>query len=189
MRRLARDRQRGMALLFVLVMLMLLAWFGLSAMRISSQHLMIVGNTQARSQATAAAQRAIEQTISSYQFVIDPKATAAAPVETDVDGDGHADFRAVLTPVPRCTRVRPIKTSELDITIRTDRACLMSSDAGGTQLVERPGAVVAAGDSLCASSEWDIAARADDPRSGTSAWVQQGIGIRVSKFDAANYCK
>ena len=183
------QRERGMALMFVLVMLMLLAWFGLSGMRISGQHMQIVGNTQARAHAVAAAQRAIEQTISSYQFVLDPKAVAAAPVETDIDGDGHADFTAVLTPAPKCTRVRPIKTSELDIALRTDRACLMSSDSGGTQLVERPGAVVAAGDSLCASSEWDVAARADDPRSGSSAWLQQGIGIRVSKYDASNYCK
>ena len=183
------GHQQGVALLFVLVMLMMLAWFGLSGMRLTGQHLQIVGNSQARQQASAAAQRAIEQTISSNQFALDPKAVAATPIDSDIDGDGTNDFRALLDPAPRCSRVRPIKTSELDVALPTDRICLMSSDAGGTHVVERPGTPVAAGDSLCAASEWDVAARVDDPRSGASVAVQQGVGIRVSKFDAASFCK
>lgn len=182
-------RERGMALLFVLVMLMMLAWLGLSGMRMTGQHLQIVGNSQARTQATAAAQRAIEQTISSNQFALDPAAVAAIPIETDIDGDGTNDFRAVLDPAPRCARVRPIKTSELDVARALDRVCLTSSDAGGTQVVDRPGTPVATGDSMCAASEWDIVARANDPRTGAAVAVQQGVGIRVSKFEAANYCK
>lgn len=184
-----RRRERGAALLFVMVMLMLLAWFGLSGLRTTGQHLLIVGNSQAKQQATAAAQRAIEQTISSNQFALDPTAVAAVPVPTDIDGDGSVDFTAVLDPRPRCNRVRPIKTAELDVDRRTDRVCLMSSDAGGTQMVERPGLPVATGDSLCAASEWDISARVDDPVTGADVLVQQGVGIRVSKFEAANYCK
>jgi hypothetical protein len=182
-------RERGMALLFVLIMLMMLAWFGLSGLRLTGQHLQIVGNSQARTQATAAAQRAIEQTISSNQFALDPRAVAAVPIETDVDGDGHNDFRAVLDPVPRCARVRPIKTSELDVALARDRVCLLSSDYGGTQVVERPGTPVATGDSMCAASEWDIVARVNDVRSGAAVAVQQGVGIRVGKYEASNYCK
>jgi hypothetical protein len=189
MKRPGGHRERGMALLFVLVILMMLAWFGLSGMRLTGQHLQIVGNSQARTQATAAAQRAIEQTISSNQFALDPRAVAAAPIETDVDGDGHNDFRAVLDPVPRCARVRPIKTSELDVALARDRVCLLSSDAGGTQRIEQPDTPVATGDSLCAASEWDIVARVDDRRSGAVVAVQQGVGIRVGKYEASNYCR
>lgn len=184
-----RRRQDGMALLFVLVMLMMLAWFGLSGMRMTGQHLQIVGNSQARTQATAAAQRAIEQTISSNQFALDPRAVAAVPIETDIDDDGRNDLRAVLDPVPRCARVRPIKTSELDVALARDRVCLVSSDAGGTQVVDVPGVPVATGDSMCAATEWDVVARVNDPRSGAAAIVQQGVGIRVGKYEAMNYCK
>lgn len=189
MTRAPRRSERGAALLFVLVMLVLLAWFGLSGMRATGQHLQIVGNSQARQQATAAAQRAIEQTISSNQFALDPAAVAAVPIDTDIDGDGTNDFRAVLDPRPRCARVRPIKTSELDVGLARDRVCLMSSDAGGTQVVDRPGTPVASGDSLCAASEWDLTARVDDRRSGAGVAVTQGVGIRVGKYEAANYCK
>jgi hypothetical protein len=181
--------ERGAALFVVLVILLVLAWLGLSGFRITGQHLQIVGNSQAREHATAAAQRAIEQTISSDLFARDPGVVAVAPIGTDIDGDGTVDYTARLEPRPRCTRVRPIKTAELDVMMRTDRVCMNSADAGGAQFIERPGAVVASGDSMCAASEWNVSARVDDPRSGASAALDQGIAIRVSKFDADNYCK
>ena len=71
-------KQKGAALFVVLVMLLVLAWIGMSGFRMSGQHLMIVGNSQAREHAVAAAQRAIEQTISSDMFARDPGAVAAA---------------------------------------------------------------------------------------------------------------
>jgi hypothetical protein len=182
-------RQRGAALMVVLVVLLLLAFMGLTAHRMTGQHLQVVGNAQSRTLASAAAQRAIEQTISSDQFARDPGAVAATPIDTDVDGDGVVDFTAVLDPRPRCTRVRPIKTAELNVAVRSDRVCLQSADAGGMLFIERPAAVVAAGDSLCASSEWDISARVTDAASGALAAVQQGIGIRVAKSDADSFCK
>ena len=111
------HRQRGATLFVVLILLIGLAWFALSAFRISSQHLQIVGNSQADIQATAAAQRAIEETISSNLFTKDPAAVAQTPIETDVDGDSKTDFTAKLDPAPKCIRVRPIKTMELDIAL------------------------------------------------------------------------
>ncbi len=182
-------KQQGAALFVVLVILLVLAWIGMSGFRMSGQHLMIVGNSQAREHAVAAAQRAIEQTISSDMFARDPGAVAAAPIETDIDGDGTADLSARLEPRPRCVRVRPIKTAELNPGLKSDRLCMTSADAGGAQFIERPSVAVAAGDSLCAASEWNVAARVDDPRSGASAAIDQGIAIRVTKFDAANFCK
>ena len=94
------PEERGAALLVVLVLLLILGWFTLSTFLVSGQHLQIVGNSQVRAQAAAAAQRAIEQTISSNLFTQDPAAIAAAPITTDVDGDGVPDFTATLTPQP-----------------------------------------------------------------------------------------
>lgn len=187
--RTPRQREQGAALFVVLVMLLVLAWLGLSGFRMSGQHLQIVGNSQEREHAVAAAQRAIEQTISSDLFARDPGAVAAAPIDTDIDGDGTIDYTARLEPRPRCTRVRPIKTAELDVALKSDRVCMNSADAGGAQFIDRPDAVVATGDSMCAASEWNVAARVEDARSGANAALDQGIAIRVSKFDAANYCK
>jgi hypothetical protein len=95
---------------------------------------------------------------------------------------------ATLTPVPKCFRVRPIKTMELDVTRSADRVCLQSS--GGTgNLFEVPNVAVAAGDSLCAYSEWNIGARVEDATTSTSVAVNQGVGIRVEKANANNFCR
>ena len=182
------PREGGAALFAVLVLMFVMGWFALSAFRISSQQLQIVGNGQAEQQALSAAQRAIDATISSNAFSKDPAGVAAIPVPTDVDADGDDDFTARLQPAPKCIRVRPIKTMELDIAKAGDRACLQSVGASGN-LVVRPGAVVASGDSLCANSEWNIAAAVADATTNTAVTVQQGVAIRVVATDAKNFCK
>ncbi len=181
--------QEGAALFVVVVLLLAMAWLVLSAFRISTQQLQIVGNSQAEQQATAGAQRAIEQTISSNLFTRDPVAVAASPIATDVDGDGVDDFSARLSPVPKCIRVRPIKTMELDIARAQDRVCLQSSGGGGNLIVTVPAGPVLAGDSLCANSEWNVSAAVDDAVTRTSVVVHQGVGIRVEKANADNFCK
>ena len=183
-------RQRGATLLVVMVILIAMTWFVLSGYRLSSQHLQIVGNSQARQQAQAAAQRAIEETISSNLFTKDPHAVAAAPIATDIDGDGVADLSAVLSPAPECYRVRNVKTSELDIANAGDRVCLQSTSGGGGVVVAGPNPLpTSAGNSLCAKTEWDVAARVDDARSGTSLTVHQGVAIRTEAANAGNFCK
>ena len=183
-----RARQRGAALFVVLVLLFAMAWFALSAFRISSQQLQIVGNTQADMQAAAAAQRAIDVTISSRDFATNPAAVARVPVATDVDGDGTADLVAKLEPAPRCIRTQPIKTMELDVMKAADRVCLQSSGSSGS-LITAPGAVVGAGDSLCANTEWNIAAAVADATSGSTVTVNQGVTVRVVASEAKNHCR
>lgn len=183
-------RQRGATLLVVMVILIAMTWFVLSGYRLSSQHLQIVGNSQARQQALAAAQRAIEETISSNLFTKDPLAVAAAPIATDIDGDGVADLIAVLSPAPGCYRVRNVKTSELDISNAGDRICLQSTSGGGGVIVAGPNLLpTSAGNSLCAKTEWDVAARVDDARSRTLLTVHQGVAIRTEAANANNFCK
>ncbi len=190
MTKTTEHRQRGATLLVVMVILIVMTWFVLSGYRLSSQHLQIVGNTQARQQALAAAQRAIEETISSNLFTKDPLAVAAAPITTDIDGDGVADLSAVLSPAPGCYRVRNVKTSELDISNAGDRICLQSTSGGGGVVVAQPNLLpTSSGNSLCAKTEWDVAAKVDDARSGTSLTVHQGVAIRTEAANATNYCK
>jgi Tfp pilus assembly protein PilX len=184
------HRQRGATLLIVMVILLAMTWFVLSGYRLSSQHLQIVGNSQARQQALAAAQRAIEETISSNLFTKDPAAISAAPITTDIDGDGVADLTAVLSPAPECYRVRNVKTSELDISNAGDRICLQSTSGGGGVVVAQPNLLpTSAGNSLCAKTEWDVAARVDDARSSTLLTVHQGVAIRTEAANASNFCK
>lgn len=199
MTRAVLQRQRGAALFVVMVMLVVLAWFSMSAYRMSAQNMQIVDNGQTRQQATAAAQRAIEATISNNLFATNPAATAATPIATDVDGDGTPDFTAMITPAPTCYRMHTVKTSELTaVTDPTycvnhpndrDCPCLQSSGTTGNALVEQVGAASRAGDSMCADTEWDIASRVNDARTASSVTVHQGVALRVLETDATSYCK
>jgi len=180
--------QRGAALFVVLILLLVTAWFALSTARISGQQLQIVGNSQLDHEGINISQRAIDATISSSEFSKDPAGVAKIPIATDVDADGHPDHTAKLDPQPTCIRVRPIKTMELDVSKKADRACLQSSGSSGN-LIVFPGTPVAAGDSMCANSEWDVAAGIADPKPGEAVVVHQGVAVRVVASDAKNYCK
>ena len=66
MRRLApRLAERGATLVVVLIMLVILTLFAISAVNLTSANLKVIGNMQARKAADAAAQYALEQTLSS----------------------------------------------------------------------------------------------------------------------------
>ena len=191
------HKQKGATLFVVLVLMMAMVWFAMSAMRISKQNLQIVGNRQAEAHATAAAQRAIEQTLSSDAFSKDPATVAATPVTVDIDGNGVVDFTANLTPAPKCVRVRPIKAVEIssaDIATMLasgNTACLATTAAPGSAsggFVEMPGRV-AAGDSPCFASEWNVSANVNDTLTHTNVTVNQGVAIRLLKEDAEESCK
>ena len=190
-------KQKGAALFVVLALMIAMVWFAMSALRISRQNLHIVGNRQAETQATAVAQHAIEQTISSDQFTKDPSGVAAIPIPTDIDGDGTTDFTAHLVPQPKCMRMRPMKASEFTLVDLTTMiasrktGCLSSTQPPGAAsggYVEEPGRI-AAGDSPCFATEWNVSAAVNDPVTHTDVTVNQGIAIRLLKEDAERSCK
>lgn len=180
-------RERGITLIVALVMLLALSMLAVWAYNSSTANMRIVGNTQARGETFAAAQAAVEKTISSPLFVQHAAAVASAPVPVDIDGDGANDFSAHLTPAPACYRVRAVKVNELDPALPQDLNCLGSS-AATTSGIEVDGAAPPTGDSLCADSEWNVRAEVADARSNAYVAVNQGVGIRSLTTDAANAC-
>jgi len=189
--------QRGASLFVVMVLMLAMAWLAMSAMRIGRQNLSMVGNRQAEAQSTAAAQSAIEQTISSDAFTKDPKAIAAVPIKTDIDGDGKADFVAQLAPAPKCMRIRPMKANEISIgdiekmLATKHMGCLATTQPPGSAnggYVEAQGPVQA-GNTPCYATEWNVSATVNDPVTHTRVQVSQGVGIRLLKEDAENACK
>ena len=123
------GRQRGVTLIIALVMLVamsLLSVWGFNAATVNAR---VVGNSEARQEAVAAAQAALELTISTPLFSQDPAAVAAGAIPVDVNGDAVPDYQARLSPAPSCYRVRVLKVNELDPSAAGDRACLGSSTA------------------------------------------------------------
>ena len=180
-----RTGQRGATLIVALVMLLAMALLAVWAYNGSTTNLKIVGNTQTRQEAFAAAQAAIEWTISSSLFVQDPASVAASPIPIDVHGSGYAAYAARLDPAPLCYRVRPVSSGELDPTTATDLPCMLSQTPNGIES-EVPGP--AAGASLCSDMEWNVRAVVNDATSGTSVAANQGVAVRGFVTDAATGC-
>ncbi|MDF3834620.1 pilus assembly PilX N-terminal domain-containing protein [Cupriavidus basilensis] len=94
-------RQAGMSLVVGLVMLIVLTLLVVSAMRMSKTNLKVVGNQQARIEATAAAQQAIEKVIGSVSNFYTP---TAQTFSIDINNDGVADY-TVQTAKPTCLQL------------------------------------------------------------------------------------
>jgi len=184
----APTLQRGATLVMALIFLVLLSLLAVSAYNGTNTNLRVVGNMQARQEAQAAAEVAVEQTISSANFSSNPDSVAANAVNVDIDKDGKVDFAVHLTPQPKCYRAKPIKTTELNPALASDLACMKSGvvTTGGLETATGGGA---AADSLCSNTEWNVRAEATDPRTGTTVAVDQGVAIRVLATDAGNACK
>lgn len=180
--------QRGATLIVALIFLVLMSLFAISAFNGSSTSLRIVGNMQARQEGTAAAQVAIEQTLSSTAFTTNPDTVAATAIAVDIDGNGSTDYQVQLSPKPTCFRALPAKVVDLDPSSAADLACMVSSVVQNAGL-DSADAAAASGNSLCSNSEWNIRALATDSRTAVRVAVNQGVSVRVLETDATNACE
>ena len=186
--RILQHGQRGATLLVSLIMLVLLTLFAISSMKTANTNLGVVGNMQAKSEATAVAQEAIETVLSSPIFLTNPANAILAPCGSantlcaDINSDGTNDYTTVLNPAPKCVTVKPIKISQLDLTIPEDLGC----SSGQAQQFGVAGAVT--GDSLCSNTVWEITAVTTGASSGASVTLTQGVGSRVSADAAGGAC-
>jgi hypothetical protein len=170
-------------------MLVALALLAIWAFNSSTTNLRIVGNTQVRQEAVAAVQTAIESTISSTQFSVNPTAVAANPVLVDINGDGVNEYSVNLTPIPTCYRYRVIPTSALDLAAPAfkDKKCLgpTQTDFGTDDDSVTGGSV----DSICAATDWNVRGVMTDATTKATVAINQGMTVRVLTTDAVNNCK
>ena len=181
------NQQRGITLVTTLIFLILISLFAVTTFNLSSGNFRIVGNMEARQESMAAANTAIEQTLSSNQFAVNPEGVAASPVNIDIDGDGVVDYAASMTPKPKCYRARYIKNAELDPALKADLTCISSALSSTTGL-DSPDALATAGNSACTDTQWNIRAEVSDPRSAAKVAVNQGASIRVLNAESESSC-
>jgi hypothetical protein len=158
------SRQRGTALMIGLVMLTVLTVMVLSAVKMSTVNLQVVGNVQVRDEAIAAANRGIEVAFAA------PIGSLAFPVSipVDIDNDGAPDY-----------------------TVSVERTCLSSSASTttapvGTGTSVQLGFTAPLNDYLVL---WDYDATATD-NSGTGALVRVRHGIRqlLTQAECDSWC-
>lgn len=97
----AARRQHGATLLVGLVMLVVLTLLVVSGIRASSANLKIVGNVQARDEAAAQAQLAVEDMLNNVSNFYTP---TSRTLSVDADGDGSAEY-TVLVSAPVCLKL------------------------------------------------------------------------------------
>lgn len=155
-------RERGMSLLVVLVMLVVLTLFAVSAINLSTSNLKVVGNMQARQSNESVALQAIESVISSVTpFVTPTAATTFAPV------GGTITSTTPNTPTAGDTT---LLTSTGYTVVVGKRACLFNAPATGYSAV----IAIAPED-----NHWDFLVTVTDNLTGARSVMHQGVKIRM----------
>ena len=150
------NRQRGASLIVGLIMLALITLMMLTAFNLSSGNLKTVGNLQAREEATAAANAALEQVIST-------PAIFSATVPTPITVGSYV----VSVDVPECLYATPVSDST-------------SGDQNPNIFNQAGGAGGGVGASGFLDTYWDVKATVTDGLSGANVEVHQGIRITLA---------
>lgn len=173
----ALVRQRGVALVVALIMLLAVTLVAVSASNLVQSNLKIVQNMESRDMVRSAAHSALEEAISSGRFMDSPNAMFSemcGPNQRcyDFNGDGTNDV-TVAVAAPTCVVVQPIKNSELDVfNSAADASCFL------------PPAVY----SMCANSVWEFQATATDAVTGAEIVVRQGVGVLTTLNQVDTVC-
>lgn len=155
----SRSAQRGITLFMGMMLLILITLMVTSAFMLSNTNLMAVGNMQVKQEATAAANLAIEQVMSS-PFTTAP---AADRIEVDVNNDGVTDY-VVSVSKPEC-----IGTSV--------------DTQGAKSSVMLPGMTNSSWNTL-----WDINAEVNDAKTGAKTMVNAGVRVLLNETQKKAVC-
>lgn len=178
-----REKQRGVALIVSLIMLLLITLVVVSASNMVQSNLQVVQNMENRDKVRFAAYAALEEAISSGRFTESPDAIFASSCSIedgnqkcyDFSGDPTNDAANAITVTvsdPTCVIVQPIKNADLDVfNSAADASCYL------------PPSVY----SMCANSVWEFEATATDMLTGAEVVVRQGVGVltTLNRIDTA----
>lgn len=165
-----KNKQRGSTLITALIMLIVLTLLVVSAIRSSNTNLRIAGNMQMQEEAVAAAQQALEQTIS-YNFTASP---ASGVINVDINNDGTVDYTANISQ-PVCLG----STALTNATPNLPSVCISSGAATNTGIMSASGVPVTTGQSWCFAQEWEAQASVTSTSTGAKATVHQGVTLNV----------
>jgi Tfp pilus assembly protein PilX len=162
MSRIARARERGAALVVGLIMLVLITLMLITALNLGTTNYRAMTNMQFRAEALSAANKAIEQVIST-PFTAAP---AAEVVSVDIDSDADTDY-TVAVAVPECIYAAPA----------------FGADPSSLSL---PTSMTI---SSTWNTVWDLDATATDTaQQGTNVTVRAGVRVLLSEAEKDAVC-
>jgi Tfp pilus assembly protein PilX len=146
------SRQRGIAMVIGMIMLVLLTLLVVSAINTSSVNLRITGNMQAQDGARAVAQQSIERVLGDVTKFY-PTQSGVVATSYDINNDGTGDY-SVTVAAPVCksaAKQQPGRTAD----------CINGAKAG----------------LFCWDTLWEVVATATDAKTGVRQVVTQGVAI------------
>ncbi len=171
------SRQRGVAVFFALIMMVLLTLLAVSAFNTKSVNLKIVANVQARQEATAAADQAAQQVASSSVFAFSATQPYTTAIDVDVNKDGTADYVAAVTAGCITYKAYPAAGQILDPL----DPCAGSASIGAM--------------AFCTQTQWDVQshvvpapAGARLRNAGADVTVHQGLSVVMSQANTQKAC-
>jgi Tfp pilus assembly protein PilX len=163
--------ERGAVLVVGLIVLALITLMVTAAFKFSTYNLKSVGNMQSHYEAVAAANKAIEQVIHSWDFKSPP---TADQIDIDLNNDGTNDYTVAIE-APLC-----VKAIAARIAGSKGDDCIAQLD--GTMKCTSALAAATSFNVL-----WDVPATATSA-SGTSVRVHQGISLSLSQSQCTAAC-
>jgi hypothetical protein len=157
--------QRGATLIVSLIMLVLITLLVTSAFTLSTTSLQSVGNMQSREEAVAAANKAIEQVLSS-PFTDDP---AGEAIDVDINNDDVRDYEVTID-TPTCVSAEQVAATSIPPSSLSLGGFFSSAVSHHYQTV------------------WDINANVMHPATGTSVRVRQGVRVLLSQLQYDAVC-
>ena len=161
MNAMARRAQQGATLVVALIMLAIITLLVISGFTLSNSNLKAVGNMQARDEAAAAANRAVELVVGSG-FTSAP---TAQDINVDLNGDGTNDF-TVAVAAPSCVKAVIASTgapSSIGLSMGSSSATTWYTD-------------------------WDVQATVNDTSTGASVVVHQGVRVLLTDTEKTAVC-
>ncbi|WP_439107205.1 pilus assembly PilX family protein [Congregibacter sp.] len=172
------QRERGVVLAVALIMLLVITLISVTSSNLAQTNLKVVQNLESREMARFAAKAAIEEAISSPQFVTSPgnvfkESCGVANTQCfDFNGDLTNDVTVVVDP-PACVIVEQIRNEDLDVFNNpNDAECFFP-----------PGEY-----SFCARSVWQLSAVATDNVTGAQMTVRQGVSLLTTRAQLLTSC-
>lgn len=176
----ADGRQRGAALLFGLVMLVLMTLFAISAFNASNVNLRVVNNVQLRQEAVVAADAAVQKVVSDRNNF--HAGVTIAPIPVDIDGRGTKIYSATITKTCLDYRVLPPPYTS------GNQNCAVSGRITGGGVASAGGGSATG---LCSTINWDVGSVVNDTGTtgnNAAAEVHQGVSTTSATSDAFAQC-
>jgi Tfp pilus assembly protein PilX len=197
----SRREQAGVVLMIGMVLMLMLTLMALAVIRLSARHTLVTNNEQVRTEATAAANYALDMVLNEPATTwTDLKTPIGRREQVNLGIQKTVDSAAVSVGVTvknmSCKRSRVIKNAELvkqsgahSYVAPSDASCFGQASNTGLTIVDPSAVGTTGGDSNCGTVLYEVEAEAADAKLlDATTRVVQGVEVRTDITTLTSSC-